>query len=137
MSGRSFLDTNIFLYAGSRAARDAEKQRQAARLIREENFAISAQVLQEYISNALGKESLGLSESNIEALLAAANDFEVLPVTTALVRSANRLRRRHGISHWDAAILAAALELGCSTLYTEDLNHGQTYDGVRVVNPFK
>jgi predicted nucleic acid-binding protein len=37
---------------------------------------------------------------------------------------------------WDATIIAAAVELGCSTLYSEDLNHGQSYDGVKVVNPF-
>ncbi len=41
-----------------------------------------------------------------------------------------------GISYWDAAILTAARQLGCTTLYTEDLNPGQNYDGVTVVNPF-
>ena len=43
---------------------------------------------------------------------------------------------RYKISYWDAAILAAATELGCTTLYTEDLNHGQTYESVQVINPF-
>lgn len=137
MSARSFFDTNIFLYAGSRAAKDAEKQRRAAKLIQEEAFAISAQVLQEYIANALGKKALGLSEENIDALLAATSEIDVLPVTDKLVARANRLRRRYEIAYWDAAILAAAVELGCHTLYTEDLNHGQVYDGVRVVNPFR
>jgi predicted nucleic acid-binding protein len=137
MSARSFFDTNIFLYAGSRAAKDAAKQQRAAQLIQEEPFAISAQVLQEYIANALGKKALGLSEENIDALLAAASEIDVLPVTGELVVRANRLRRRYKIAYWDAAILAAAVELGCHTLYTEDLNHGQVYDGVRVVNPFR
>jgi predicted nucleic acid-binding protein len=45
-------------------------------------------------------------------------------------------KQRFGISYWDAAILAAAKQLGCHTVYSEDLNHGQDYDGVRVVNPF-
>lgn len=137
MSAHSFFDTNIFLYAGSRAPKDAEKQRRAAQLIQEEPFVISAQVLQEYIANALGKKSLGLSDENVDALLAAAGELDVLPVTRELVVRANRLRRRYKIEYWDAAILAAAVELGCHTLYTEDLNHGQVYDGVRVVNPFK
>ncbi len=47
-----------------------------------------------------------------------------------------QIRRKFQVSHWDATIIAAALELGCNTLYSEDLNHGQSYDGVGVVNPF-
>ena len=47
-----------------------------------------------------------------------------------------RLKERFQLSYWDAAIIAAARALGAGTLYSEDLNHGQDYDGVRVVNPF-
>jgi predicted nucleic acid-binding protein len=46
------------------------------------------------------------------------------------------LRRRYRVSHWDATIIAAAQSLGCKTLYSEDLNHGQIFDGVQIVNPF-
>jgi len=46
------------------------------------------------------------------------------------------IQRRFQVSYWDAAILAAAKRLGCPTVYSEDMNHGQDYDGVRVVNPF-
>jgi predicted nucleic acid-binding protein len=46
------------------------------------------------------------------------------------------LIRRYQISNWDAAILVAAKQLGCVVVYSEDLNHGQDYDGVRVINPF-
>lgn len=46
------------------------------------------------------------------------------------------LQGGYQISYWDAAILAAAEELGCTKLYTEDLNHGQTYESVQVINPF-
>jgi predicted nucleic acid-binding protein len=46
------------------------------------------------------------------------------------------LRRRFQLSQWDATIIAAALELGCHTVYSEDLNHGQDYGGVTVINPF-
>ena len=46
------------------------------------------------------------------------------------------LKDRYRIAYWDAAIVAAARILGAGTLYSEDLNHGQDYDGVRVVNPF-
>ena len=43
---------------------------------------------------------------------------------------------RYRLSYWDAAITVAARRLGCDILYSEDLNHGQDYDGVKVVNPF-
>ena len=58
------------------------------------------------------------------------------PVTHELVVSAVILRRRFQLSHWDSTIIAAALSLGCVTLYSEDMSHGQNYGGVRVINPF-
>ena len=60
----------------------------------------------------------------------------VLPVSLELILTSVQIRRKFQVSHWDATIIAAAMELGCSTLYSEDLNRGQSYDGVRVVNPF-
>ncbi len=72
----------------------------------------------------------------IDATLEMAAQVPVLPVSLELVIMAVSLRRRFQISHWDATIIAAARELGCKTLYSEDLTHGQTYDGVKVVNPF-
>ena len=53
-----------------------------------------------------------------------------------LVLQAVEAKARHQISYWDAAIITAAQQLGCKTVYSEDLNHGQEYDGVRVMNPF-
>ena len=137
MTAEAFFDTNILLYAGSAAPADAAKQRRAEKLLLTVPFATSAQVLQEYIANALGKKSLGLSEDNVSAMLEALGIVEVLPITRELVSQSFLLRRRFNVSHGDATIIAAALELGCKTLYTEDLNHGQDYAGVRVVNPFR
>jgi predicted nucleic acid-binding protein len=59
-----------------------------------------------------------------------------LPVDEAVFWSALEIRKRYGISYWDSAILAAAIELGCGTVFSEDLNDGQSYAGVKVVNPF-
>ena len=137
MTAEAFIDTNIFLHAGSAAPADAAKRAIAQELLLNTPFAISAQVLQEYIANALGKKSLGLTESNIQAFLDGLAEIEVLPITRELVDHACQLRRRFQVSHWDATILAAALTLGCRTLYTEDLNHGQEYLGLRVINPFR
>ena len=60
----------------------------------------------------------------------------VVPVTLELFRRACRSSGRYQISYWDAAIISAAKELGATTVYSEDLAHGQEYDGVRVINPF-
>ena len=57
-------------------------------------------------------------------------------MTRELVLEAIAVKQRFGISYWDAAILTAARQMGCHTVYSEDLNPGQNYDGVRVVNPF-
>lgn len=132
----SFFDPNIFLYAASNAPEDVEKKQRATRLIREVPCVISAQVLQEFIANALRKKSLGLDETHIDGMLEFFRQAPVQPVTRELVQSACRIRLRFGISQWDASILAAAMELGCKTLFTEDISHGQNYDGVEVINPF-
>lgn len=136
MTAERFLDTNILLYAGSQAVEDAPKRRIAVQLLASLDFAISTQVVQEYLSNALRKKELGLSARNVQAFLDSLDDITVIPVTVPVIRNAWRLRALHPLSHWDAAIIAAALELGCHTLYSEDLTHGRNYDGVRVVNPF-
>lgn len=136
MIAEVFLDTNILIYACSDAPADADKQAIAEKLIIGTSFALSAQVLQEFVANALRKKVLGISERKIDATLELAGHVPVLPITHELVLSAVTLRRRLRLSHWDSTIIAAALELGCHTLYTEDLHHGQDYDGVKVINPF-
>ena len=60
----------------------------------------------------------------------------VCPITRELVMEAVELRQRCQISYWDAAIIAAAKQMGCTAVYSEDLNPGQNYDGVAVINPF-
>ena len=120
MSDRVFFDTNIFLYAGSRASQDQEKQKIAAELFRSNDFVLSSQVLQEYIANVLRKPELGLTGENVRQLFDALREVEILSVSRELVQQAFELRERFNISHWDAAIIAAAEELSCHTLFTED-----------------
>jgi predicted nucleic acid-binding protein len=137
MTAEVFLDSNVLLYSCSAAPDDAGKRQVAEDLILNRPFALSAQVLQEFIANALRKPRLGITESNIDATLQMAAMVRVQPVTLELVVSAVMLRRRFQLSQWDATIIAAAAELGCKTVYSEDMNDGQDYGGVRVVNPFK
>ena len=137
MATPPFVDTNILLYAGSHAAEDAAKRKIAAGLLADLDFCLSTQVVQEYLSNALGKKSLGITTAQIQVLMETLADVRVEPVTFPLILDAWEIRNRHSVSHWDATILAAAQRAGCQILYSEDMNHGQDYGGVRVVNPFK
>lgn len=137
MIAEVFLDSNVLLYSCSSAPEDARKRQVAEDLILKHPFAISAQVLQEFIANALRKPQLGITESNIDATLRMVAMVRVQPVSLELVVSAVMFRRRFQLSQWDATILAAAAELGCQTVYSEDMSDGQNYGGIQVVNPFK
>ena len=131
-----FFDTNIFLYAGSKRPDDRDKKVVASDLILSSSFVISTQVIQEYVSNVLTKQSLGLDESNITDFLISLEEENVISVSLDLIVSGIALRHRYQLSHWDSTIVAAAIESGCSTLYSEDLNNGQKFGDVTVVNPF-
>jgi predicted nucleic acid-binding protein len=103
MTAEVFLDSNILLYACSAAPADVEKQVIANSLILETDFALSTQVLQEFIANALRKKILGISENKIDATMELAGHVPVLPITHELVLSAIILRRRLQLSHWDVS----------------------------------
>lgn len=131
-----FFDTNIFLYVVSAAEADQEKKRVAESLIASHEFGLSVQVIQEFMDAASKKKHLGLLPQEIEEMVASMVKNPVLETSITLAREAFRLKLRFQIAYWDAAIIAAARELGCDTLYSEDLNHGQDYGGVVVKNPF-
>jgi len=137
MSVEAFLDANVLLYACSMAADDRIKKQRAQAIMLAAPFALSAQVLQEFVANALRKKSMGITEAGIDAALMLTSEVTVLHVTLPLVLTARQLRRCYQVSHRESTILAAAQELGCEILYTEDLNDGQIYDGVKVVNLFR
>ena len=137
MTAQYFIDSNVLLYAGSQHADDQAKRKIALDLLRLPGLGFSAQVMQEYFAVAYTRERLGISlEVALENLEWLARRT-TLPISPTLVLRATRTAKRYKISYWDAAIISAAEELGCHTLYSEDLNSGQEYDGVRVVNPFK
>ena len=66
----------------------------------------------------------------------ARTDWGLSTQDRELVLAALSLRNRYNLSHWDAAILCAAARLGAHTVISEDLSHGQRYDGITVLNPF-
>lgn len=134
MHAEFFLDTNILLYAASTAKAEEQKRAKARGLLSMEGVGLSVQVQAEFYVNATAK--FKLSHAKVVGILESLDSYPVLAVTEAVFWAALQLKERYKLSYWDSAILAAALELGCHTVYSEDLNHGQSYAGVRVINPF-
>jgi predicted nucleic acid-binding protein len=130
------LDSNVLVYAFSKAPRDAAKARVAREWISREDWGASVQILQEFYVNAVRKPN-GLSHEDALAMVEEiAGSRQVISIDVPLMRHALQLKSRYGIAYWDAAVIAGAHRLGASTLVSEDLAHGQDYGGVRVFNPF-
>ena len=137
MNVKTFLDTNIFVYAND--GRDEAKQREAistvGRALRESNGVVSTQVLMEYAAVAMAK--LGQARPAIIRQLLAMEWLEVHPVDGDLVRSALDLMAAYSLSFWDAAIVAAAQSTRCEVILSEDFGHGMMFGLVTVRNPFR
>lgn len=131
-----FLDTNILIYATSLAADHAGRRALAREWIARTDWGLSTQVLMEFYANARQPRHGLPADAPRRLVEQFANYRPVQPMDRELVLEALSLRERHQLSHWDAAILCAARRLGAHTVISEDLNHGQRYDGVAVFNPF-
>lgn len=136
MVADGMVDTNILVYAASHSTEDEDKAHVARELLLRAGIGLSAQVLQEFIVVSTRKARVAWTIDDAIDWVETLEDFPCLPVDAALVRYGAELAVRYKISYWDGAILAAAHRLNAAVLYTEDLNHGQTYGSVRVVNPF-
>jgi predicted nucleic acid-binding protein len=137
MNAEVFVDTNVFLYAIDEEPSSNKKRIRAQHLLLTERWGWSIQVAAEFFVNAVSpKRPFRLTPSDAAAFLETWLSYPTLPLTADLVRHAIAIHQRFQLSYWDAAIIAAASRLGCQIIYSEDLNHGQEYEGVRVVNPF-
>ena len=134
----SFLDTNVLLYLFDN--REPDKKAAAQELIEKEveadRASLSTQVLQEFYVNVTRQLAHPLSPEEAEARV---RDFSRLPlvqVDVPLILAAIARSQRMSFSLWDAMIVEAALKAGADRLFTEDLQHGQVIEGMRVENPF-
>ena len=133
-----FLDTNVLLYAVSTAEAEAEKTQAARALVQSADWAWSAQVAAEFIrASTSPRQPKPLPRVEARRWVETWMAFPMAAVDGALVLEAVEIAERFQTSHFDAQILAAAKRMGCATVYSEDLSHGQDYGGVRVVNPFR
>jgi len=136
MTEKVFFDSNIYIYLYSQDPQDEVKAGIARQLLAVRAPVVSPQVLQEFVSAALRKKRLGITEEKIDLLLQLTANFPFQALTHTLILHSTALRRRYGFSHWDSTIIAAAYANGCATLYSEDLQHGFTLDHLTIVNPF-
>ena len=139
MSGsRKFVDTNVLVYAHDVTAGD--KHDRARGLLEElwdsREGCLSVQVLQEFFVTTTRKIPKPLEAPTAGQII---DDFTLWHVHAPAARdvlAAIDIHQQTGASFWDAMIVRSAQELSCRTLYSEDLNPGQTYMGIRVSNPF-
>ena len=134
MTGRAFADTNVLIYAALLDDPDKAAQAKSTLLV---THVLSVQVLNEFVSASIGK--FGRTWPEVEADLALIDQagFEIQPVTREVHDAAVELARRHHLHIYDACIVAAALEAGCDTLWSEDLQAGRQFDSLTVKNPFE
>ena len=133
-SVRSFIDTNVWLYALVEG--DPVKSAPAASLLQRSSIAVSVQVINEVCVNLIRKASF--RESDVRALI---DSFYVKCLVVTLNKQvllrASELRDRYSLSFWDSTVVASALHCQVTTLYSEDMQHRLLVnDTLRIVNPF-
>jgi predicted nucleic acid-binding protein len=132
-----FVDTNVLLYFVSGDPAESGKQAKAAEILDAKDLCLSVQVLQEfYVQATRPTRADSLKHEEAVGLIASWKRYPIQETTLDLVERALEAKARWQISYWDAAILEAAREQGCTELLSEDLTDGQAYRGLRVVNPF-
>lgn len=138
MSVENFLDTNILVYLFDEV--DGEKRETSEHLVQQalhaENGCISYQVVQETI-NVITRKLNAPPEKARQLLNHILIPLWRVNPTGALYQRGLDLQTRYGFDFYDSLIVAAALEAGCKTLYSEDLQHGRQIDGVTITNPFR
>ena len=134
-----FLDTNILVYAYDK--HEPAKQKVARGILetafQEENAVISSQVLSEFFVVVTRKIATPFTAEEAGNLISLFRNLPVVEIGGDLVEAAVAVHQRHNISFWDGLIVAAARLQGCKRLLTEDMQSGQTVDGLEIVNPFQ
>jgi predicted nucleic acid-binding protein len=139
MKDRFFLDTNIFVYSFDRNA--PPKAAKAKQLIREaltsQKGVISYQVVQEFLNVALKRFTPPMAAAYAEQYLTTVfRPLLSVHSSMALFSEAVRLQNRARLAWYDAVIVSAAQQAQCDVLFTEDLQHGQSFGTLRITNPF-
>lgn len=138
MKDKVFLDTNILIYAHDI---DAGKKHDVALSIlktiwEEETGIISTQVIQEFYVNVTRKIPNPITPVQARGIILNYFSWQVEPVEPHTILSASEIEEKYILSFWDSLIIATASQSEADKILTEDLNHGQTIEGVLIENPF-
>ena len=136
---REFVDANILVYAldASAGHKHAAARQLVERLWNQATGCLSVQVLQEFFVTITRKAPQPLSSEEGAARVREFAMWRVFSPAAADVLAAIALHQKAQLNFWDAMVVHAAAESGCSILWTEDLSDGQRLCGVLVLNPFK
>lgn len=136
MTDRTFVDTNVFVYAVDLA--EPRKRAMATALMQERRteLVLSAQVLSEFYAVVTRRLAPPMPEDEAAAAVDELGKLPTVAIDADLVRDGIAISRESKLSYWDGLILAAARAAGCDTLISEDLAAGSTIAGVRVESPF-
>ena len=133
---RIFIDTNIIIYANNK--RDVQKQKKALQVIKNlmsnGNGVISTQVLQEYAYVAVKK--INQAPDLVMRQIMLLESLDVINQSAEQIRRAIEIMVTYKTSFWDACIISNAEHGNCTLIYSENLNSGQFYSGIKVQNPF-
>jgi predicted nucleic acid-binding protein len=139
MNGSIFVDTNVLVY--TRDASKPDKQTQAAEWIsylwKTGNGRLSLQVLAEFYAVVTGKLKPGMEVANAREDVEDLFTWQPLPITPDLIAKAWFVQDLFHLSWWDSLIISAAKILQCTYLLSEDFQHSQDFQGIRVINPFR
>lgn len=139
MNVKSFLDTNVIVYAFDQTSPKKAKvaQRLIAEGVSEKRAVVSYQVVQEFTNVALRGFRVSITRSDLESfLLTALFPIAAVSWSPALTMQGLRMQAAHQFDWYDSLIIAAAQQGGCKVLYSEDLQHGQRLGDLVVENPF-
>lgn len=133
-----FFDTNVLIYAID--GRFPDKQRTAislyAQSVKDRSFVISTQVLVEFYNATTKSQKPMLMPYEAQAQITALARQWVIPTTASMVVAAAAYAERYEMHWFDALMVQAALSTSATTLYSEDMQHGQRFDSLTIVNPF-
>jgi len=139
MSDRTFVDTNVLIYAHDVDAKAKHEiaKRVLSELWSERSGAMSLQVLQEFYVNVTQKIKAPLSRSAAREVVRDYAPWVESPITPATVVRASEIGEIWQLAFWDGMILAAAEQSRAGRLLTEDLSHGAQIAGIEIVDPFR
>lgn len=135
MNAEVFLDTNVLVYAAAGRGAEEEKRYRALELFETKDFGLSAQVLQEFNVTVTRKVEVPMRPVRALEWIEQLAGFPCVTIDQTIVTIAIETNERYRLPYWDGGIIATQV-LNAKTLYSDDLNAGQLYGSVQVLNPF-